>query len=400
MHTFMKPTALLASFMALSVLSACGTTASPKDQAADSSVKPTAAATTQATAAANMKTETSEELYEKAKKEGKLVVYSPSARANDAKKTFEAKYPGISVEVFKLKSNELMDKLMREQDAGLNNADVIITKEVSGAVGEEMVKPGRVYTYLPEDIAPKVDEPFRTKDGYANYLEMRTLYYNTEAYSKAPVSNWWDLTTPEWKGKSYLVDPLISPAFMDLFTAMVVNSEDMKKAYKDKFGKDIELTGTPNAGYEFIKQLYANNPVILKGSSDVLDAIGKAGTKSPAVGIAVSGDERKIEDDGLKVAPIYDIKPKTSVPDAGYLYMVKNAPHENAGKLFIRWMMGETDGQGAGVEPFNELGAWVPRSDVKTKNAIPYEKLNMWAYDHKGFYDNATKVRDFVIKLK
>ncbi|MFD0680202.1 MULTISPECIES: extracellular solute-binding protein [unclassified Paenibacillus] len=233
------------------------------------------------------KTETPDELYEKAKKEGKVVVYSPSARANDAKKTFEAKYPGITVEVFKLKSNDLMDKLIKEQDAGLFNADVIITKEVSGAVGEEMVKPGRVYKYLPEDIAPNVDEPFRTKDGYANYLEMRTLYYNTEAYKAAPVSSWWDLTTPEWTGKVYLVDPLSSPAFMDLFTGMVVNSDDMKKAYKDKFGKEIELHGTENAGYEFIKRLRENKPVVLKGSGDVLDAIGKAGTKSQAVGVAV-----------------------------------------------------------------------------------------------------------------
>ncbi|MCR8633142.1 ABC transporter substrate-binding protein [Paenibacillus radicis (ex Xue et al. 2023)] len=346
------------------------------------------------------KTETPDELYEKAKKEGKVVVYSPSARANDAKKTFEAKYPGITVEVFKLKSNDLMDKLIKEQDAGLFNADVIITKEVSGAVGEEMVKPGRVYKYLPEDIAPNVDEPFRTKDGYANYLEMRTLYYNTEAYKSAPVSSWWDLTTPEWTGKVYLVDPLSSPAFMDLFTGMVVNSDDMKKAYKDKFGKEIELHGTENAGYEFIKRLRENKPVVLKGSGDVLDAIGKAGTKSQAVGVAVSGDERKIEDDGLKVAPIYDIKPKTSVPDAGYVYMAQKAPHEYAGKLFIRWMMGEKDGKGAGVEPFNELGSWVPRSDVKSKNAIPYEKLNMWTYEAKGFYTNSAKVRDFWIKLK
>lgn len=387
-----KSGVLLICAATLSILSACGNGAIKQEQAP--------ASTSAVSSKPEVKSQTPQELYEAAKKEGKLVVYSPSARANDAKKTFEKQYPGITVEVFKLKSDELMDKLMREQDAGLNNADVIITKEVSGAVGEEMVKPGRVYKYLPADLAPKVNEPFRTQDDYANYLEMRALYYNTEAYDKAPVSNWWDLTTPEWKGKVYLVDPLISPAFMDLFTAMVVNSDDMKNAYKEKFGKDIVLNGTLNAGYEYIKQLYANNPIVLKGSGDVLDAIGKAGTKSLAVGVAVSGDQRKIEDSGLKVAPIYSIKPKTSVPDAGYLYMVKNAQHENAGKLFIRWMMGEADGQGEGVSPFNELGSWVPRSDVKTKNALPFEQLNMWKYDHKGFYDNSPKVRDYILKLK
>lgn len=372
-------------------LSACGASSAPAGSGTAAAVKPTATAPV----------EKPEDLYEKAKKEGKVVVYSTSGRANDVKKSFEAKYPGITVEVFKIKSNDMLDKLTREQDAGLYNADVIITKEVSGAVEEEMVKPGRIYKYLPDDIAQNVEEPFRTQSpGYANYVEMRSLYYNTEAYSKPPVTNWWDLTTPEWKGKVYTADPLSSPAFMDLFTAMTVNSEDMKKAYKDRFGKEIELNGTENAGYEFIKRLMGNGLIVLKGSGDVLEAIGKAGTKSQAVGIAVSGDMSTVEEEGLKVAPMFDVLPKASVPDAGYLYMVNKAPHENAGKLLMRWMMGETDGKGEGLVPFNQLGAWVPRTDVKTVNAFPFEKLNMWAYDSQAFYKNSTKVRDFWIKQK
>ncbi|WP_282940144.1 extracellular solute-binding protein [Paenibacillus sp. RC67] len=382
---------MVSSLLLMSLgLSACGGASAPA-VSGTAAVKPTATAPV----------EKPEDLYEKAKKEGKVVVYSTSGRANDVKKSFEAKYPGITVEVFKIKSNDMLDKLTREQDAGLYNADVIITKEVSGAVEEEMVKPGRIYKYLPDDIAQHVEEPFRTQSpGYANYVEMRSLYYNTEAYAKPPITNWWDLTTPEWKGKVYTADPLSSPAFMDLFTAMAINSDDMKKAYKDKFGKEIELTGTENAGYEFIKRLMGNGLIVLKGSGDVLEAIGKAGTKSPAVGIAVSGDMSTVEEEGLKVAPMFDVLPKASVPDAGYLYMVNKAPHENAGKLLMRWMMGEADGKGEGLVPFNQLGAWVPRTDVKTVNAFPFEKLNMWAYDSQAFYKNSTKVRDFWIKLK
>lgn len=382
---------MVSSLLLMSLgLSACGGASAPA-VSGTAAVKP----------AATAPVEKPEDLYEKAKKEGKVVVYSTSGRANDVKKSFEAKYPGITVEVFKIKSNDMLDKLTREQDAGLYNADVIITKEVSGAVEEEMVKPGRIYKYLPDDIAQHVEEPFRTQSpGYANYVEMRSLYYNTEAYTKPPITNWWDLTTPEWKGKVYTADPLSSPAFMDLFTAMTINSDDMKKAYKDKFGKEIELTGTENAGYEFIKRLMGNGLIVLKGSGDVLEAIGKAGTKSPAVGIAVSGDMSTVEEEGLKVAPMFDVLPKASVPDAGYLYMVNKAPHENAGKLLMRWMMGEADGKGEGLVPFNQLGAWVPRTDVKTVNAFPFEKLNMWAYDSQAFYKNSTKVRDFWIKLK
>ncbi|GIP30225.1 hypothetical protein J23TS9_53550 [Paenibacillus sp. J23TS9] len=343
--------------------------------------------------------ETVEALYEQAKQEGKLIVYSTSGRANDAAETFMKQYPEIKVEVSKVKSDEMMDKVTKEQDAGQFNPDVIITKEVSGAVEEEMVKPGRYIKYLPEDLAPMVDEPYRTQaEGYANYLEFRTVFYNTEHYKTAPITNWWDLTTPEYKGKVYTADPLSSPAFMDLFTTMVVNSEDMAAAYKEKFGKDIELHGTENAGYEFIQQLFANGLVVLKGSDDVLDAIGKA--DSDAIGLAVSGDVSKVEEKGWSILPIYDIKPKTSVPDSGYLFLANKAPHEAAGKLFIRWMMGGKDGQGEGMNPFNEVGSWVPRSDVKTKNEISFEQLNLWNYDGEALYFASPKVRDFWIKQK
>ncbi|PWV98661.1 iron(III) transport system substrate-binding protein [Paenibacillus cellulosilyticus] len=401
-----KKKSLLAMIMlicAITLMTACGTTS--KDEPA--SKETNASADTAAPAADNAgngsdasaaaSTETVEELYAQAKEGGKLIVYSTSGRANDAAETFMKQYPGIEVEVSKVKSDEMMDKVTKEQDAGQFNPDVILTKEVSGAVYEEMVKQGRYIKYLPEEFAPMVDEPYRTQaEAYANYVEFRTIFYNASTYSQAPVTNWWDLTTPEFKGKVYTADPLSSPAFMDLFTTMVINSDDMAAAYKAKFGKDIELNGTENAGYAFIKQLFDNGLIVLKGSDDVLDAIGKA--KSDAVGLAVSGDVSKNEENGWTIAPILDIQPKTSVPDSGYLFIANKAPHEAAAKLFIRWMMGEKDGTGAGMEPFNKLGSWVPRSDVKTQNDVAFEELNLWLFDGEKLYNTAPQVRDFWIK--
>lgn len=342
--------------------------------------------------------EPDDELYQNAKQEGKVVVYTTSARANEAKETFKKKYPGIEVEISNMKSDLLMSKVIAEQDAGIYNPDVIITKEVSGAVFEEMVKPGRYIRYLPEDIAAHVLEPFKTQSpGYANYLEFRTLFYNTDDYKEAPIQNWWDLTTPEWKGKVYSADPVNDIAFLNLFTAIVTNPDDMAAAYKEKFGKDIVLKGTENAGYEFIKELYNNGLVTLKSSDDVLDAISKSGKK--AVAIAVSGNMSKVQENNWHVAPIYNLKPKTSVPDPGYFYLAKNAPHLNAAKLFMSWMMGEEDGKGAGLEPFKTVGSWVPRSDVEDSNGIQFEALKLWNFDGEKQYTAAPKVRDFMIKL-
>ncbi|MBD3921319.1 extracellular solute-binding protein [Paenibacillus sp. PR3] len=387
------------------LMTACGTTSKDEPASTESNASTDTTTTPAAdnasngsdTSAATPAAETVEDLYAKAKEGGKLIVYSTSGRANDAAETFMKQYPGIEVEVSKVKSDEMMDKVTKEQDAGQFNPDVILTKEVSGAVYEEMVKQGRYIKYLPEEFAEVVDEPYRTQaEAYANYVEFRTIFYNTSTYSQAPVTNWWDLTTPAFKGKVYTADPLSSPAFMDLFTTMVINSDDMAAAYKAKFGTDIELHGTDNAGYEFIKQLFDNGLIVLKGSDDVLDAIGKA--SSEAVGLAVSGDVSKNEENGWTIAPILDIQPKTSVPDSGYLFIANKAPHEAAAKLFIRWMMGEKDGTGAGMEPFNKLGSWVPRSDVKTKNDVAFESLNLWLFDGEKLYNTAPQVRDFWIK--
>lgn len=404
----LKKRSLLAMVMlicAIMVMTACGSTSKddPASKETTAATDTTAAPAADSTSNASGDTstaapaETVDSLYAEAKEGGKLIVYSTSGRANDAAETFMKQYPGIEVEVSKVKSDEMMDKVSKEQDAGQFNPDVIVTKEVSGAVYEEMVKQGRYIKYLPEEFASKVDEPYRTQaEAYANYVEFRTIFYNASTYSQAPVTNWWDLTTPDFKGKVYTADPLSSPAFMDLFTTMVINSDDMAAAYKAKFGKDIELHGTDNAGYEFIQQLFDNGLIVLKGSDDVLDAISAA--KSDAVGLAVSGDVSKNEENGWTIAPILDIQPKTSVPDSGYLFIANKAPHEAAAKLFIRWMMGETDGTGAGMDPFNQLGSWVPRSDVKTKNDIAYEQLNLWLFDGEQLYNTAPKVRDFWIK--
>ncbi|MCS7463493.1 extracellular solute-binding protein [Paenibacillus doosanensis] len=345
------------------------------------------------------KTETVEELYEKAKKEGKVTVYSTSGRINDVEKTFEAKYPGIQVEAFDLKSNVIMDKLIREQAAGIFNADLVLTKEVGGGIEEELVKKGALFKYLPADIAEKVYEPWRSKGiAFVPYLEFRTLFYNTEQNKTPPVNNWWDLTTPEWKNRVLMVDPLQSPAQMDMFVSFVVNADEMAAAYKEKFGSDIVLNGTTNAGYEFLQRFY-KNVILVKASGDGQDAVGKAAPNKPApVFIGVSGDIRKMADKGLKADIIWDMKPKLSVVDEGLLFVANKAPHPNAAKLLVRWMAGEADGKGEGTTPFNEVGSWMTRSDVQHKNGKNIDQLNVWQYDSEKFYKVYQDVVNFWIK--
>ena len=55
--------------------------------------------------------ETDEELYEKAKEEGKVTIYSISSRVPKVAAAFMEKYPGIEVEFFDISTNELLEKV-------------------------------------------------------------------------------------------------------------------------------------------------------------------------------------------------------------------------------------------------------------------------------------------------
>jgi iron(III) transport system substrate-binding protein len=66
-------------------------------------------------------------LYEGARKESKLVWYTTLVPHKEIAKTFEAKYPGISVEVYRADGTELSNRLLAETQAKRYIADAIET---------------------------------------------------------------------------------------------------------------------------------------------------------------------------------------------------------------------------------------------------------------------------------
>ncbi|QJD87272.1 ABC transporter substrate-binding protein [Cohnella herbarum] len=345
------------------------------------------------------KTETTDELYELAKKEGKVVVYSQSSRIKDVKASFEEKYPGITVEGYKMSSPEIVEKVIREQESKVWNSDVIFVKDSSGSVSNEMIKKGMVHKYLPTDIQSTMMEPFKSSSpGLVMYFSVRTIYYNNEVYDEPPITNWWDLTDPKWKGKVLVDDPIQSSDTMDLFLSFVQHADEMAEAYKEKFGKEIVLDGTDNAGYEFFKQLFANDVVLVKSSDEAVEAVGAKGQDNPPIAIAAASKLREVEEKGLKVGASWEVKPRLSVKGPAYLYVTNEAEHPNAAKLFIRWMAGEVDGTGKGFEPYNVSGSYSTRPNVVREDNVPLDQLKLWDYDSDYFYNNYVKFREFWIK--
>lgn len=343
--------------------------------------------------------DTVEQLYEAAKKEGKVVIYSMSSRIKNIKADFEKKYPGVTVEAYDMRNTEIFEKIEREHSAGIFNADVIFVKDSDGTMTNNFFKTGVVFSYVPKDIGAKVDNQFKTP-GFAIYNEMKLVFYNTEVYQKAPIDSWWDLTRPEWKGKIMLTNPMAAIETLGLFCSFVEHADEMAAAYKQEFGEPIKLSpGIENAGYEFIKRFAANDLVLTNSDQEVVEAIGAAGQKNPPIGIATSSKIRDVSK-GLKMAFITKLSPRTSTMNPAYLDVVGGAPHVNAAKLLIRFMAGDADGKGTGFSQFNVDGSWPTRSDQPGVAKTPLSAMNLWSEDYDFNFYNSEAVASFWLSLK
>lgn len=339
-------------------------------------------------------TETPDELYEAAKEEGKVVIYSMSSRIAAIKDDFEAEYPGVEVEYYDLRMAEIFEKFEREYEAGIRNVDVIFAKDSDGMVYNEFFKEGLLHAYMPEDLVANVDDQFK-KFAYVPYFERKQIFYNTEVYDESPITSWWDLTKPEYKGRVMFGNPVGAAEIMGVFLAIVQNADEMEKDYKEVFGEDIVLDGTENAGYEWIKRIAANDPILTTSDGDMVKAIGAEGQENPPFGIATSSKLRD-RDKGLKIGVSDTLTPRDGVMAPAILAITDQSEHVNAAKLLIRFMGGESDGQGPGFDPFRVVGSWPTRSDMAPLEDTPtLDKLNLWDLDLDYNYEMNDKIREF-----
>ncbi len=344
-------------------------------------------------------TGTVDELYEAAKEEGKVVIYSMTSRIKDIKESFEAQYPGVEVEHYDMRMAEIFEKFEREHEAGIYTADILFIKDADGVVYNEFFKEGLLHAYIPEDIAKNIPDEFRTV-AYKPYFEVKQVYYNTEKYDESPINSWWDLTKPEYKGRVMFGNPIANQEILGLFLTMIKYADEMEADYKEVFGEDIVLNGTKNAGYEWIKRLAENDPILTTSDSDIVKAVGAPGQENPPFGIAVSSKMRDARTKDLLINVPEKMTPRDGICDAAILAVTDQAQHVNAAKLLIRWIGGETDGTGEGFAPFHVEGSWPTRSDVVPMNTPLLDELNLWSDDSDFKYDIVDDVTEFWLTLQ
>lgn len=359
-------------------------------------------------------TEDWQAIYEAAKVEGKVVIYSISSRIYQVVDAFKAAYPGIEVEAYDMTDVEQIEKLTREQAAGIYNVDVVFLAGITPVM--ELLPKRLIWNYVPDTTydgkptAQVIPIEFR-EPLLVHSLESKVVFYNFAAFSEGcPIDTLWDLTRPEFKGRVQMKDPMLTEENMVFLAMLVQHADAMAAAYEREFGRPFQPTpDAPNAGYAWIKAMVENGLVLTQSDGDASKAVGTATGPNPPFAISCSSSKIRDNEKGQKLAVCWDLLPMAGTTKTNFLAIANLAPHPNAAKLLIRFMLGDATG-GVGFAPFYVAGQWSPRTDVPAKLPTPATlrwvltldelRNKTWFYDYDWLYTHIVEVQDFWLSLR
>jgi iron(III) transport system substrate-binding protein len=303
-----------------------------------------------------------EQTVEAARKEGQVVVYISGYEA--VLPDFEKEFPDIKIVAVTGRGNQLGQRLLSERRAEKYIADVVSAganpnyQQFHLAKALDPIKPALI---LPE----VVDQTswYQKKHQYSdpegqyvfNYVGSATygaINYNTKLVDPKEFKSYWDLLKPKWKGK--------------------IEARDIREAGPGA-GNTRFFYYHQELGPPFIKRLFGETDVTLfrdfRQGPDWL-ATGK-------FAICFFCDVDVLKRQGLPVdtfGPTVFKEGGGLVQQFGTLALVNRAPHPNAAKVFINWLLSRR-GQLAlqkrtstAESPADSLRIDIPKDDVPYLN--------------------------------
>lgn len=308
---------------------------------------------------------------QEARKEGKVSVYATllAPPLREKAPAFKQKF-GIDIEITTGRGSDMGQKLIRERAAGIYIADTVIAglNTFFGAVKRSgAIAPMRSIPVLPEIVDPKLwyrenELPWADEDktifsffAYPN----RDIHINADFVKPGDIQSWRDLLDPRWKGKIIWSDPSITGSGFNGFSTLVYHKVLDLDFYRQMASKqDITVTRDLRLQVDWL-------------------ARGKAY-------IAISAEGTPVADYIRAGANLDVIAPKEGTylsVDAGNIAIAKDAPHLNATKVFVNWLLskeGQTFAQTALKYPSARVD--LPVEGVNPKNLrIPGEKYYIGA---------------------
>jgi iron(III) transport system substrate-binding protein len=288
-------------------------------------------------------------LYDGAKKEGKLVWYTSLSAYKEVAKSFESKYPGVTVEFYRASGTTLATRILSESSARRYLADAVET--TPGAI--MLLRDNKLLLpYTSPHLAGYPDGSKEKAPGGLFYTVVdRESYpgigYNRNAIRDADVAkNFDDLLKPALKGKIGISGEEIGSRVIG---AMLKTKGD--GFVKKLAAQEIKLYSLPALGL---------NELVVSG-------------EVPLTFTAVDSNIRLAAARGAPVAWLpFDLIPT----NAGTIAALARAPHPSATLLFIDFLLGP-DGQKLLVD---KLGYGSARKDYGFKRWYPEQGLSSYDY--------------------
>jgi ABC-type Fe3+ transport system substrate-binding protein len=291
-----------------------------------------------------------DKIVEAAKKEGKIVVSIPASAELRAviEAHFEKRF-GIEVEPVAASATTIIRRIVQESKAGVHYFDLHLggsESVVNGLLPEGLLEPLPGSLVLPEVSDAKswwgghiwADNSKRYIYSSLAY-QSQNLWYNAQLVKPEEVRSFDDLLEGKWHGKIGYLDPRIPGSGASLWSYL----------------RDIK-------GEDYLKRLVGQNMFINRGERLLAENLAKS-KLSMVLGLTYYSFAQFIKA-GLPVQPLPTPKEGVYVSGgSGHLVILKNAPHPNARKVFVNWILSKE-----GQELYSRaLGQGTRRLDVDTK---------------------------------
>jgi iron(III) transport system substrate-binding protein len=251
-----------------------------------------------------------------ARREGAITWYIAQMDAQTAEsmgRAFTARYPGIEVTVIRTTGQVAYQRLLLELKSNSPHCDVLSSTDISHYAA--LKARGALAHYVPENaagLAPAFDGLGEAGLYYPTTSTLHVLTYNTQTVKPEDAPRTWlDLLDPRWKNQVATGHPAFSG-----YTGIWVLA--MRKLY----------------GWEYFDRLAKNQPRIGRSGLDPLTMLNARECQvacGPLSGVLLSADKGnpitiRYPDDG-------------SVLCIGPAGVLADAPHPNAGRLFLEWLL-------------------------------------------------------------
>ena len=268
-------------------------------------------------------------VIEAAKKEGKIVAGGPPTAVlrQKYKETFEKKF-GLELELLSAPGPQNAGRAAAEFKAGVRYFDVL--HGGSGTL-EPLMYENMLALFSEYMILEEVRDPRQWWGGHVwedNVKTNRFIYSFTADFSTPPfynadlikpddIASYDDLLKHKWKGKIGFFEPRIPSAGQGLWGFLM----------KIK-------------GKEFLQKLAEQSLFISRDGKQLADGLAK-GTLVIGLGLSQRFVDPYITA-GLPIKPLLSIKEGLGGSNGfGTVAVMKNAPHPNATKVYINWLLGK-----------------------------------------------------------